>query len=204
MVKQGVADPDRLGIAGWSNGGFMTEYAITHTTRFKAAVAYSGLADFFSLYATGRSTAWFLGSFKTPPYLNRRLYDEHSPITNVKNCKTSTLIIQPENDEEVPLEQGKEFYQGLNLSEQRLSSSFTHAKVTSFRNHLISLIFREECFAGSMKILNSAKSLVSNPGCAHWHSLSSGAASQVVDPGRLGVLVRLELCPTRTVQIFIF
>jgi hypothetical protein len=48
-----------------------------------------------------------------------------------------------------------------------------------------------------MKILNSAKSLVSNPGCAHWHSLASGAASQVVDPERLGVLARLELYPDK-------
>ena len=56
LVKQKIADPNRLGIGGWSNGGFMTEYAITHTTRFKAAVAQAGHSDFFSLYGTSYPT----------------------------------------------------------------------------------------------------------------------------------------------------
>jgi dipeptidyl aminopeptidase/acylaminoacyl peptidase len=113
LVEQKIADPNRLGIGGWSNGGFMTEYAITHTTRFKAAVAQAGHSDFFSLYGTS-GIRWSLRiSFGSSPHVNRRGYDERSPIMSVRNCRTPTLLLHGELDPGVPVGQAYEFYNGL-------------------------------------------------------------------------------------------
>jgi dipeptidyl aminopeptidase/acylaminoacyl peptidase len=113
LVEQRMADPNRLGIGGWSNGGFMTEYAITHTTRFKAAVALAGHSDFFSLYGTSYIRASLRVSTPDSPYYNRKWYDDHSPITLIRNCRTPTLVIHGIGDGGVPVGQGYEFYTGL-------------------------------------------------------------------------------------------
>ena len=112
LVARGIADPDRLGIGGWSNGGFMTEWAITHTTRFKAAVAQAGHSDFFSLYGTSYASASLQISFGDP-YTNRAIYDAHSPITFIRNCRTPTLVLHSVNDNGVPVGQGREFSAAL-------------------------------------------------------------------------------------------
>lgn len=114
LVAQRIADPNRLGIGGWSNGGFMTEYAITRTKRFKAAVAQAGHADFFSLHGTS-PYMHVSHHISTPdsPYHNRKWYDDHSPITLIRNCRTPTLLIHGINDGGVPVGQAYEFYTGL-------------------------------------------------------------------------------------------
>ncbi len=112
LIARRIADPARLGIAGWSNGGFMTEWAITHTTRFKAAVAQSGHSDFFSLYGTSYNSASLRLSFGDP-YTNRAAYDAHSPITFIRDCRTPTLILHGANDAGVPVGQGSEFFTAL-------------------------------------------------------------------------------------------
>ena len=113
LVQQRIADPNRLGIGGWSNGGFMTEYAITHTTRFKAAVAQAGHADFFSLYGTSSLRAALREVGFGSPYVDRKKYDDVSPITLIRNCRTPTLLIHGINDRGVPVGQAHEFYTGL-------------------------------------------------------------------------------------------
>lgn len=113
LVQQKIADPNRLGIGGWSNGGFMTEYAITHTTRFKAAVAQAGHSDFFSLYGTSYISAALREVSFGSPYTNRKKYDEASPIASIRNCRTPTLLIHGINDRGVPVGQAYEFYTGL-------------------------------------------------------------------------------------------
>jgi dipeptidyl aminopeptidase/acylaminoacyl peptidase len=114
LVAQRLADPNRLGIGGWSNGGFMTEYAITHTTRFKTAVAEAGHSDFFSLYGTSSGMRSSM-RITTPdsPHKNRKWYDDHSPITLIRNCRTPTLLIHGIRDGGVPVGQAYEFYNGL-------------------------------------------------------------------------------------------
>jgi dipeptidyl aminopeptidase/acylaminoacyl peptidase len=113
LVEQKIADPNRLGIGGWSNGGFMTEYAITRTTRFKAAVAQAGHSDMFSLYGTSDLHAAMRLSNPASPYYNRKSYDDDSPITLIRNCRTPTLLIHGVNDRGVPVGQAYEFYRGL-------------------------------------------------------------------------------------------
>jgi dipeptidyl aminopeptidase/acylaminoacyl peptidase len=113
LVQQKIADPDRLGIGGWSNGGFITEYAITRTTRFKAAVAQAAHSNFFSLYGTSSIRAGMRVFTPDSPYYNRKEYDAASPITFVRNCRTPTLLIHGINDGGVPVGQAYEFYTGL-------------------------------------------------------------------------------------------
>jgi dipeptidyl aminopeptidase/acylaminoacyl peptidase len=113
LVAQKIADPNRLGIGGWSNGGFMTEYAITRTTRFKAAVAEAGHSDFFSLYGTSYLRPSLRVFTPESPHYNRKKYDDASPITFIRNCRTPTLLIHGINDRGVPVGQAYEFYTGL-------------------------------------------------------------------------------------------
>ncbi len=112
LINQGLADPDRLGIAGWSYGGYMAEWAITQTNRFKAAVSGAGMADLASEFGTEGSSAydeWFFGA----PYEKPRGFIQHSPITYIKNARTPTLILQGENDATDPIGQSQQLYRGL-------------------------------------------------------------------------------------------
>jgi dipeptidyl aminopeptidase/acylaminoacyl peptidase len=112
IVKDGIADPKRLGIAGWSNGGFMTAYATTHTARFKAAVIEDGHIDFFSLFGTGTWQSLIL-QLHSNPYIDRRPYDRASPITTVRRDRTPTLLLWGEDDPYVPVSQGYELKTAL-------------------------------------------------------------------------------------------
>ena len=113
LIAQKIADPNRLGVGGWSNGGFMTEFAITHTNRFRAAVAEAGHSDFFSLYGTSYLRDSLRRTSKQSPHDNREWYDARSPITSIKNCRTPTLLLHGELDGGVPAGQAYEFYTGL-------------------------------------------------------------------------------------------
>jgi dipeptidyl aminopeptidase/acylaminoacyl peptidase len=112
LIARGVADPNRLGIGGWSYGGYMAEWAITQTTRFKAAVSGAGMADLVSEFGTERGPAydhWFWGW----PYERPDGFLQHSPFMFMKNAKTPTLILQGEADTTDPLGQSQELYRGL-------------------------------------------------------------------------------------------
>jgi dipeptidyl aminopeptidase/acylaminoacyl peptidase len=112
LVKRGIADPDRLGIGGWSNGGFMTAFTITHTQRFKAAIAEAAHIDFFSLYGTSYLRDGLRRTLGAP-YRNRAAYNARSPIEAITNCRTPTLILHGVNDSGVPIGQAYELYTAL-------------------------------------------------------------------------------------------
>jgi dipeptidyl aminopeptidase/acylaminoacyl peptidase len=114
LIEEGTADPDRLGIGGWSYGGYMAAWAVTQTDRFKASVSGAPMTDLAFEY--GSETAginaydsWFLGT----PYENLDLFIERSPVTHVRNVKTPTLLLCAENDVIDPVEQCQQFYRGL-------------------------------------------------------------------------------------------
>ena len=115
LVSEGIADPNRLGIGGYSNGGNATMYAITRTNRFKAAIVIAGVSDFFSYVGTssiGNPTIDL--RFKgIGPYADRGPFDKESPISNVIKCKTPTLLLYGERDTAVTPGQGYEFYYAL-------------------------------------------------------------------------------------------
>jgi len=111
-VARGLADPNRLGIGGWSYGGYMAAWAVTQTTRFKAAVSGAPVIDMASEFVTENGSAydeWFYGT----PYEKLEGFIKSSPMTFVKNVKTPTLLLQGEADETDPIGQSQQFYRGL-------------------------------------------------------------------------------------------
>jgi dipeptidyl aminopeptidase/acylaminoacyl peptidase len=114
LIDRGVADPSKLGIGGWSYGGYMAEWAITQTNDFKAAVSGAGLSNLISEYGSEEHPAydeWFYGV----PYESDSLvkFLNSSPFTQLKNAKTPTLILQGEADTTDPPDQSQELYRGL-------------------------------------------------------------------------------------------
>jgi dipeptidyl aminopeptidase/acylaminoacyl peptidase len=111
-VAQGIAEPEKLGVGGWSYGGISTNFIITQTTRFKAAI--SGAGEF--LYVTNwghdlysRGWEYELGL----PWENRALWEKMSPFNRVTAIKTPTMIMGGDADGNVPLINGEQMYQSL-------------------------------------------------------------------------------------------
>ena len=112
LVNRGIADANRLGIAGWSYGGYMSEWAITQTNEFKGAVSGAGMSNLISEFGTERGPAydeWFWGV----PYEKPEGFLNHSPFLFLRKAKTPTLILQGENDTVDPMGQSQELYRGL-------------------------------------------------------------------------------------------
>jgi len=114
LIKRGVADGSRMGICGWSYGGFMTAWAVTQTRQFKAAVAGAAVTDLVSFHGTTDITPSFLMEyFQTIPFVDPERFRERSAINFVSRAETPTLILHGEADERVPVGQAYEFYRGL-------------------------------------------------------------------------------------------
>jgi len=116
LVAKKIADPNRLGIGGWSFGGFMTAWAVTQTNRFKAAVEGAGITDLVSFDGTADISPTFLKIyFLDSPFRRWSTYKTHSPIYYLANCKTPTLILHGLTDDVVPVSQSEVFFNGLRL-----------------------------------------------------------------------------------------
>src|SRR6185437_1413094 len=98
-------DPNRLGITGWSYGGYMTMWAITQTHRFRAAVAGAGLSDWLSYYGENSIDQWMTPYFGDTIYNDRAVYARSGPINFIKNVQTPTLLVVGERDGECPAPQ---------------------------------------------------------------------------------------------------
>jgi dipeptidyl aminopeptidase/acylaminoacyl peptidase len=113
VIDLGVADPERLGITGWSYGGFLTAATITQTDRFKAAVIGAGMTNLVS-YSMGNDSPSFLAShFGGEVWEVADLLLERSPVAHADTVTTPTLILHGEHDQRVPIWQGYEFYNAL-------------------------------------------------------------------------------------------
>jgi dipeptidyl aminopeptidase/acylaminoacyl peptidase len=113
LIAQGIADPKRLAVGGWSFGGFMTAWTVTHTDRFKAAMDGAGVTDLYSMATTTDISPSFSQSYMGPLQPNIAIYDAHSPVRYVANVHTPVLILHGEADPRVPISQGEEFYNAL-------------------------------------------------------------------------------------------
>ena len=113
LVKEGISDPDRLAIGGWSFGGFMTSWAVTHTDRFKAGMVGAAVTDLYSMATTTDISPSFEQSYFGELQASRQVYDQHSPVRFVSQCHTPVLVLHGEADPRVPISQGEEFYNGL-------------------------------------------------------------------------------------------
>jgi dipeptidyl aminopeptidase/acylaminoacyl peptidase len=106
-------DADRIGITGWSYGGYMTMWAVTQTGRFRAAVAGAGICNWQSYYGQNGIDQWMIPFFGASAYDDPDVYARSSPITFIKRVKTPTLILVGERDLECPVPQSQEFYHAL-------------------------------------------------------------------------------------------
>ena len=114
LIKKGIADPARIGIGGWSYGGYMAAWAVTQTTLFKASVSGAPMTDLAFEYGSESpginiGDTWALGN----PYENLPHFAARSPVTFIKKVKTPTLLLCGENDATDPVGQCYQFHRGL-------------------------------------------------------------------------------------------
>jgi dipeptidyl aminopeptidase/acylaminoacyl peptidase len=112
-VAKAPVDPKRVGVWGWSYGGYMTMWAVTQTDRFRAAVSGAGLSNWQSYYGENSIDQWMIPFFGASVYDDPWIYARSSPITFIKNVKTPTLVVVGDRDGEVPAPQSFEFWHAL-------------------------------------------------------------------------------------------
>jgi dipeptidyl aminopeptidase/acylaminoacyl peptidase len=114
LIARGLADPGRLFLYGWSYGGYLTNWAVTHTDRFRAAASGAGVADLRMQYVISDARRWRFDYFSGSPFTGHQdLYVRESPITYVGAAKVPTLFLHGAEDVRVPPAQGWMMYRGL-------------------------------------------------------------------------------------------
>jgi len=154
VIAMGVADPERLGVMGWSYGGYMTAWIVSQTRRFKAASVGAGIADLVSFAGTTDIVEFAADYFGGPPWVKPQLYLERSPLFHLAAATTPTLIQQGAQDRRVPTSQGVELYralrkigvetrfvlyprQGHSIDEPKLLLDVARGNLDWFRAHLL-------------------------------------------------------------------
>ncbi|TKJ33290.1 hypothetical protein CEE39_04210 [bacterium (candidate division B38) B3_B38] len=118
VIKRGIADPEKMGIRGWSYGGILGGWTITQTNRFKAASLGAMVTDWNSEYGQGFNydvRFWYIGG---KPWSNPEAYQRLSSIAYIKNVTTPTLLLHGEQDVTCTIEQSMNFYTGLKEEEK--------------------------------------------------------------------------------------
>ena len=106
-------DQQRIGLTGWSYGGFMTMFAVTQTQRFHAAVAGAGISNWQSYYGENSIDQWMTPFFGASVYDDPAVYAKSSAIDFIRNVKTPTLMVVGDRDGECPAPQSFEFWHAL-------------------------------------------------------------------------------------------
>ena len=109
-VKLPYVDGDRLGVLGGSYGGYMTNWIVGHTDRFKAAITMRCVSNLFSFYGTSDIGTEDSREFTWPAFENPEHYAKLSPVSYVKDIKTPLLILHSEGDLRCPIEQAEQMY----------------------------------------------------------------------------------------------
>jgi dipeptidyl aminopeptidase/acylaminoacyl peptidase len=112
-IKAAPIDPDRIGLTGWSYGGYMSMWGVTQTQRFRAAVAGAGLSDWLSYYGENKIDQWMIPFFGASVYDDPGVYAKSEPMTYIKDVKTPTLVLVGDSDGECPPPQSYEFWHAL-------------------------------------------------------------------------------------------
>lgn len=106
-------DGNRLGLTGWSYGGFMTMFGVTQTNRFKAAMAGAGISNWQSYYGENLIDQWMIPFFGKSVYDDPEIYAKATALNFIKKVKTPTLILVGDSDGECPTPQSYEFWHAL-------------------------------------------------------------------------------------------
>ena len=113
IIKRLPVDGNRLGVGGWSYGGYMTMWTVTQTNRFRAAVAGAGIANWQSYYGQNLIDQWMIPYFGASVYADPAVYEKSSPMKFINAVKTPTLIVVGDSDAECPAAQSQEFWHAL-------------------------------------------------------------------------------------------
>ena len=113
LIGKGMADPERLGAMGWSQGGYISAFLTTNSTRFKAISVGAGISNWVTYYVNTDIHPFTRHYLKATPWDDMEIYLKTSPMTNIKKARTPTLIQHGEKDRRVPIPNAYELYQGL-------------------------------------------------------------------------------------------
>jgi len=112
-VREGIADPDKMAVKGGSYGGYLTNWMITHTDRFAAAVSVAGLFNMASFYGTTDEQFFPEKEMAGVPWEKKETYLKNSPLWYARNLQTPTLVIHGHEDWRVRVEQGEQLFTAL-------------------------------------------------------------------------------------------
>lgn len=113
LVEQGIADPDKLAVSGWSNGGYLTNCLITKTPRFKAAISGAGIVDAVTEWGSNDEPAYTMVFKQGLPWTNPKRFHESSSTYQLDKVRTPTLIHVGANDERCPPAHSRMLYRAL-------------------------------------------------------------------------------------------
>ena len=113
LIAKGIVDKDKLGSMGWSQGGYISAFLTTNTDRFKAISVGAGISDWMTYYVNTDITPFTRQYLHATPWDDPAIYAKTSPIANIRNAKTPTLIQHGDADKRVPPPNAMELYRGL-------------------------------------------------------------------------------------------
>ncbi len=113
VIKMGVADENKMGVMGWSYGGFMSSWIVGHTNRFKVASIGAPVVDLSHQNLTDDIEGFLPSYFQSNPWDDWSKYDAHSPLRFVQNVKTPVMLQHGEADQRVPFSNSVMFYNAL-------------------------------------------------------------------------------------------
>lgn len=113
LIAKGVVDENRMGCMGWSQGGYISAFLTTNTDRFKAISVGAGISNWMTYYVNTDIHPFTRQYLQATPWSDPEIYQKTSPMTNIRNAKTPTLIQHGEFDRRVPIANAYELLQGL-------------------------------------------------------------------------------------------
>ncbi|HUU36728.1 MAG TPA: S9 family peptidase [Candidatus Desulfaltia sp.] len=113
LIAKGLVDPDRVGAMGWSQGGYISAFLATNSTKFKAISVGAGISNWVTYYVNTDIHPFTRHYLQATPWDDMEIYRKTSPMTNIKKAQTPTLIQHGENDRRVPIPNAYELFQGL-------------------------------------------------------------------------------------------
>jgi dipeptidyl aminopeptidase/acylaminoacyl peptidase len=113
LIRQGIVDTARMGAMGWSQGGYISAFLTTNTTRFKAISVGAGISNWVTYYVATDIHPFTRQYLKATPWQDAEIYRKTSPMTTIRQARTPTLIQHGEFDRRVPIQNAYELFQGL-------------------------------------------------------------------------------------------
>lgn len=113
LDKKGMIDKTKMGSMGWSQGGYISAFLTTNTNVFKAISVGAGISNWVTYYVSTDIHPFTRQYLKATPWSDEMIYKKTSPMTNINNAKTPTLIQHGELDRRVPISNAYELLQGL-------------------------------------------------------------------------------------------